>query len=246
MASARALQLVVEELRRGRFAMGKHLRPLLGLLDRVDFSLADSDPYSGSTYSSATFSLTDRWLVSAGMGAEWRFPPAWNLANFFPLMKIQGVIFCLWLAAHAAGAETVVRVLGLHQKSENEVLELIGGRLAHVRSSPASPPLADDAAFLLAQVLHKRWFCRCHRGMEDSKPADHSVSCARRRQAVTGSGQGHRITEGRSEQTCASLCQTGGKGPAIWLQRATLPRGGCECRTFLHPPGPQRQRLLAG
>jgi hypothetical protein len=68
MASSRALQLVVEELRRGRFAMGKRLRPLLGLLDRVDFSLADSDPYSGSTYSSATISLTDRWLVSAGMG----------------------------------------------------------------------------------------------------------------------------------------------------------------------------------
>jgi hypothetical protein len=68
MASSRALQLVIEELRRGRFAMGKRLRPLLGLLDRVDFSLADSDPYSGSTYSSATFSLTDRWLVAAGMG----------------------------------------------------------------------------------------------------------------------------------------------------------------------------------
>ncbi|MBC8127285.1 MAG: translocation/assembly module TamB domain-containing protein, partial [Gloeobacteraceae cyanobacterium ES-bin-144] len=68
MASSRAMQLLIEEMRRGRFLIGKRLRPLLGLLDRVDFSLADSDPYSGSAYSSATISITDRWFVTAGMG----------------------------------------------------------------------------------------------------------------------------------------------------------------------------------
>lgn len=69
-ASARALQLLAEELRRGRFAVGKRLRPLLGLLDRVDFSLAEADPYSSQSYSSATLALSNRWLISAGMGAE--------------------------------------------------------------------------------------------------------------------------------------------------------------------------------
>lgn len=69
-ASSRAMQLLAEELRRGRFAVGKQLRPLLGLLDRVDFSLAEADPYTSESYSTATLMLTDRWFVSAGMGAE--------------------------------------------------------------------------------------------------------------------------------------------------------------------------------
>lgn len=69
-ASSRAMQLLAEELRRGRFAVGKQLRPLLGLLDRVDFSLAEADPYTSESYSTATLMLTDRWYVSAGMGAE--------------------------------------------------------------------------------------------------------------------------------------------------------------------------------
>jgi hypothetical protein len=80
-ASSRAMQLLAEELRRGRFAVGKQLRPVLGLLDRVDFSLAEADPYSSESFSTATLSLTDRWFLSAGMGADgdsrvmgiWRF-----------------------------------------------------------------------------------------------------------------------------------------------------------------------------
>ncbi|MFT4176146.1 MAG: translocation/assembly module TamB domain-containing protein [Luteolibacter sp.] len=80
-ASSRAMQLFAEELRRGRFGVGRQLRPLLGLLDRVDFSLSEKDPYSNDRYSTATISLTNRWYVSAGMGADggsrvlgiWRF-----------------------------------------------------------------------------------------------------------------------------------------------------------------------------
>jgi len=70
MASARALQLFAEEVRRGRVPMGNQLRPLLGLLDRVDFTLAESDPYSSDTFSTATLKLHDRWYLSAGMGNE--------------------------------------------------------------------------------------------------------------------------------------------------------------------------------
>jgi hypothetical protein len=69
-ASSRAMQLLAEELRRGRFAVGKRLRPLLSMLDRVDFSLAEADPYSDTSYSTATLAITDRWFLSAGMGAD--------------------------------------------------------------------------------------------------------------------------------------------------------------------------------
>jgi hypothetical protein len=54
---------------------------LLGLLDRVDFTVAEADPFSSESYSTATLQLTDRWYLSAGMGGEgdsrvmgiWRF-----------------------------------------------------------------------------------------------------------------------------------------------------------------------------
>jgi len=69
-ASSRAMQLLAEEMRRGRFAVGKQLRPLLAMADRVDFSVGAADPYTSEKYSTATLALTDRWFLSAGMGEE--------------------------------------------------------------------------------------------------------------------------------------------------------------------------------
>jgi hypothetical protein len=69
-ASSRALQLLAEEFRRGRFVVGKRLRPLLSMLDRVDFTVAEQDPYSSDSFSTATLEITDRWYLSAGMDAE--------------------------------------------------------------------------------------------------------------------------------------------------------------------------------
>jgi len=69
-ASSRALQLLIEEARRGRVPFAKQLRPLLKLADRIDFNLAEADPYDSDQYSTATVRLTDRWFVSAGMGSE--------------------------------------------------------------------------------------------------------------------------------------------------------------------------------
>lgn len=63
------------------------------------------------------------------------------------------VHFLLLLTTLAAAAQTEVRVVGMRQKTENQVLSLIGERLAHVRAKPASASRADDAAFLLRQVL---------------------------------------------------------------------------------------------
>lgn len=70
VASSRAIQLLAEELRRGRFVFGKQLRPVLGLLDRVDFSVAEADPYSDASFSTATIAITDRWYVAAGLDSE--------------------------------------------------------------------------------------------------------------------------------------------------------------------------------
>jgi hypothetical protein len=81
-ASSRALQLLLEELRRGRLPFARQLRPVLKVLDRVDFNLAEADPYDGDSFSTATIALTDRWYVSAGMGSEGdtRFLGIWRIS----------------------------------------------------------------------------------------------------------------------------------------------------------------------
>ncbi len=71
-ASSRAMQLLIEEMRRGRFPLGKQLRPLLGLFDNVDFSLAEKDPYASDSFSSATLKLSDKLYITAGIGVEGR------------------------------------------------------------------------------------------------------------------------------------------------------------------------------
>lgn len=70
LAASRATQLLIEELRRGRFRFGKELRPLLALLDEVDFSIAEPDPYSSTTFNTATMKLSKRWSVSAGVSED--------------------------------------------------------------------------------------------------------------------------------------------------------------------------------
>lgn len=70
------------------------------------------------------------------------------------MTAIRSMMVLLFAAASAA-AETRVRVEGMKGRPEFQVMESIGGRLAHVRNSPAAPHTADDAAFLLRQMLRK-------------------------------------------------------------------------------------------
>ena len=70
MASSRAVQLLLEELRRGRLGGSERLRPLLGLLDNVEFSLSDKNPYTSENYTSATIQLADKWFLAASIGEE--------------------------------------------------------------------------------------------------------------------------------------------------------------------------------
>ena len=70
-------------------------------------------------------------------------------------MKFFPVIACLFAFTTFAGAKTKVTIKGAETKSESELLFLIGGRLTHVENDRASPSRADDAAFLLTQVMRK-------------------------------------------------------------------------------------------
>jgi outer membrane protein insertion porin family len=70
-------------------------------------------------------------------------------------MNLLRTSLILMLTALSAVAETRVRITGMKQKTENEILDLMGGRLAHVRANEAAPSRADDAAFLVRQVLRK-------------------------------------------------------------------------------------------
>lgn len=70
-------------------------------------------------------------------------------------MTALRILFVLLMAVLTSAAETRVRITGMKGKSESQVLGLMGGRLIHVRASPASAPLADDAAFILRRILRK-------------------------------------------------------------------------------------------
>ncbi len=75
-------------------------------------------------------------------------------------MTALRIIFPFLLTALAAGAETRVRLTGMKDKSEHQILGLMGGRLEHVLSDTASASRADDAAFLVRQVLRKDGYAR--------------------------------------------------------------------------------------
>ncbi|MCB1134088.1 MAG: hypothetical protein KDN05_23425, partial [Verrucomicrobiae bacterium] len=69
-------------------------------------------------------------------------------------MKRLLVPILLVVSSAFTAAETKVRVQGT-SKGEDEVLLLLGDRLEHVRTSPPDAALADDAAFLVRQMLRK-------------------------------------------------------------------------------------------
>jgi outer membrane protein insertion porin family len=70
-------------------------------------------------------------------------------------MSFLRAISVLLLTALIASAETRVRIGGSVRRSEAQLLDLLGDRLAHVASKPASASRADDAAFLLRQLMLK-------------------------------------------------------------------------------------------
>jgi outer membrane protein assembly complex protein YaeT len=62
-------------------------------------------------------------------------------------------MFLFALLPITAKAGTTVRIEGMSGKSERQILQWMGGRLEHIRLSPASSSRADDAAFILRELL---------------------------------------------------------------------------------------------
>lgn len=73
------------------------------------------------------------------------------MMKLLQMKRIAGVV---WLALGClAMAETEIRIEGLRSTSESEVLSAISGRLVYVRQKPPSAWRANDAAFLVEQLL---------------------------------------------------------------------------------------------
>jgi hypothetical protein len=69
-AAARAAQLFIEELRRGRIGAMRGMRPVFRVLDKVNFQVGERNPYTSETYNSATFELDEDWQLSAGLSED--------------------------------------------------------------------------------------------------------------------------------------------------------------------------------
>lgn len=72
------------------------------------------------------------------------------------MIRVLSAILVLACALPAFAAK--VRVQGLSSITEDQALELLGGRLKYVKDRPASESRADDAAFLLERLLNKQGF----------------------------------------------------------------------------------------
>lgn len=73
-------------------------------------------------------------------------------------MRLPATIIVFFLTALSLFAETELRIVGSQSMSEEESIRLIGGRLEYVRSQPASPSRASDAAFLVEQLFQLNGF----------------------------------------------------------------------------------------
>jgi hypothetical protein len=69
-AQTKAMQLLIEEFRRGRLPMGKRLLPLLSKLEDVEIAFGDPDPYTGKKYASAKVPITSKYFVSGSVDGE--------------------------------------------------------------------------------------------------------------------------------------------------------------------------------
>ncbi len=69
-AQTKAMQLLIEEFRRGRLPLGNRLLPLLSKLEDVEIAFGDPDPYTGKKYASAKVPITSQYFVSGSVDGE--------------------------------------------------------------------------------------------------------------------------------------------------------------------------------
>jgi outer membrane protein insertion porin family len=76
-----------------------------------------------------------------------------------PSFRWLGIFCCLIVAGMTdSDGKTEIRIRGLESMTENEVLQIIAGRLVYVSEKPANSWRANDAAYLVEQILHNEGF----------------------------------------------------------------------------------------
>lgn len=68
------------------------------------------------------------------------------------------MLSCCLMMQVPLSAETEVKIVGMQSKSEREVLTLIGGRLFYIKGKDASAWRANDAAFMVEEILRNDGF----------------------------------------------------------------------------------------
>jgi hypothetical protein len=69
-AQSRALQLIIEEFRRGRLPLGRRLAPFLERLEDVELAVGEQDPYSGRQRSSVKMPFSSKWSIFGAVDGE--------------------------------------------------------------------------------------------------------------------------------------------------------------------------------
>lgn len=69
-ATMKAVQLLVEEWRKGRLPFGEQVAKVMTVLNRVDLRVGEDDPLSGKRLNSATIELNDRFYISGAVDKE--------------------------------------------------------------------------------------------------------------------------------------------------------------------------------
>jgi hypothetical protein len=69
-AQSRAMQLLIEEFRRGRLPLGRRLAPFLEHFEDIELAVGQPDPYSGRQRSSVKLPFAEQWSVFGGVDGE--------------------------------------------------------------------------------------------------------------------------------------------------------------------------------
>ena len=69
-AQAKAVQLLVQELRNGRLPFGRRIAALLGPLEEVQVQVGQESPFDGRARNGVTIEMTDRFLLTGAVDAE--------------------------------------------------------------------------------------------------------------------------------------------------------------------------------
>ncbi len=86
------------------------------------------------------------------------------------MRRVVVMLLCLFVSLRVSEAATRVFIEGGGLRSRDELLQMLGGRLDHVRASPPSAALADDAAWMMRLALRRDGFADANVGWRIGGP----------------------------------------------------------------------------